>query len=232
MRRARRILSTAARADRLGSLGVRGAAGCVARAGSSDRDANATGMDGCFRANAEGLDIWHSKLRNLLFGLVASLGLLVATATLAGCGSDAVSSVSGGQSSWTTSRRRSPSTPSWPSKAPTGAVYPADGAWAIALNGYKAHRGEAALTVVAADSGCTLSITEVKAGTTAAPLSFKPAAPFPLTAAFATNGVAMMTNGTGVTQFYANFPRAARPRVQRQFPWCRWSTRTTSARPT
>ncbi len=79
------------------------------------------------------------------------------------------------------------------------------GGWAIALNGYTLVTGETALTVVTSDVACVLSVTEVKAGVPATPVSYKPATPMVLTANYATNGVAFMTAGTGPTQFYANF---------------------------
>ena len=78
------------------------------------------------------------------------------------------------------------------------------GAWAIALNGYHFIAGETQLSVVAADVGCVLSVTEIKAGSESSAQSFKPATPFALTAAYASQGVALMLNGTGAVQFYAN----------------------------
>jgi hypothetical protein len=76
------------------------------------------------------------------------------------------------------------------------------GAWAVALNDYHFAGNETQLSVVAADVGCALSVTEVK---TSASDGFKPATPFLLTAAYRAEGVAFMSNGTGTTQFYANF---------------------------
>ncbi len=79
------------------------------------------------------------------------------------------------------------------------------GNWAIALNGYAFVAGETQLTVVTADVGCTLSVTEVKAGAVLTPVVYRPATPMLLTASYATNGVAFMVNGLGATEFYANF---------------------------
>lgn len=79
------------------------------------------------------------------------------------------------------------------------------GAWAIALNGYVLTGAETPLTVVASDVGCSLSITEVKAGAPSLTKTFLPASPFPLTASYAGLRSAFLLNGAGETQFYANF---------------------------
>lgn len=79
------------------------------------------------------------------------------------------------------------------------------GTWTIALNAYGLVTGETALTVVTGDVGCILSVTEVKVGPGATALSYKPALPIPVAAAYAEHGVAFMLAGAGATQFYANF---------------------------
>ncbi len=79
------------------------------------------------------------------------------------------------------------------------------GTWTIGLNSYVLVTGETPLTVVTNDTTCVLTLTEVKAGPVATPVSYKPAAPLVLTAAYATAGIAFMTAGTGPVQFYANF---------------------------
>jgi hypothetical protein len=79
------------------------------------------------------------------------------------------------------------------------------GAWTIALNGYVLVAGETALSVEGEDTGCTLSVTEVKAGSLASPLSYRAATALPLGTAYAEHGVAFTLNGTGPTVFYANF---------------------------
>jgi hypothetical protein len=79
------------------------------------------------------------------------------------------------------------------------------GNWAIGLNGYVFIAGETQLSVVAADTTCVLSVTEVKAGAVLTPVVYKPATDTALTANFATSGVAFTTTGLTGTQFYANF---------------------------
>jgi hypothetical protein len=79
------------------------------------------------------------------------------------------------------------------------------GAWTIPLNGYVLTAGETALSVEGADVGCTLSVTEVKAGDVASPLSYRTTASFLLATTYAERGVAFSLDGTGPTIFYANF---------------------------
>jgi hypothetical protein len=79
------------------------------------------------------------------------------------------------------------------------------GAWAIALNGYVLTAAETPLTVIQDDSGCTLSVTGVKVGSSSSSQLFAPAASIPLTVSYAATGVAFLLNGAGATQFYANF---------------------------
>jgi hypothetical protein len=79
------------------------------------------------------------------------------------------------------------------------------GSWAIPLNGYQLVGDETELSVVQSDDVCTLDVTEVKAGSTDAPLSYRPASPFRLTAVYAAVGVAFVLDGATATTAYANF---------------------------
>ena len=77
------------------------------------------------------------------------------------------------------------------------------GTWALGLNGYSP--SEDALSVVKNNADCTLSVTEVHAGTLAAPSMYSMAAPMTMDSSFATNGASFMLEGQGDAVFYANF---------------------------
>lgn len=77
------------------------------------------------------------------------------------------------------------------------------GTWALGLNGYSP--AESVLSVVKNNSACTLQITQIHAGTAALPVEYDMAAPFELSASYASSGAAFMLSGVGETVFYANF---------------------------
>ncbi|MFO0578597.1 MAG: hypothetical protein U1A78_31725 [Polyangia bacterium] len=77
------------------------------------------------------------------------------------------------------------------------------GTWALGLNGFTPT--EDALSVVKNNADCVLSLSEVHAGTLAAPAMYSMTAPMALDSAFASNGAAFMLDGQGDTVFYANF---------------------------
>lgn len=77
------------------------------------------------------------------------------------------------------------------------------GSWALGLNGFSP--SESALSVVKNNSACSLSVSEIHAGTLAAPEMYAMTGPVTLSASYQPEGQSFMLDGTGDTVFYANF---------------------------